>query len=142
MTKTPTLAGELMHFTATGITYIPRDSSAFPMGEISKRGDELLLTDEIIEANTDRLGRCFFADLHSTEDQIAKYGRVVMARGPRPDGMLSTEPGTIDHELARARERRDAYAIPQPEIRKATLDSIKERYGDGPKTSRTLNTLG
>lgn len=131
------LLGQTVHFLVTGFTYCT-SSSLLAAGAISTRGDELVITEELVEANTDRNGKCFLAGLHSPEAQEQAYGQRVIAPGPRPDGMLSTTPGTPEHEIARARERHAAFALQDPKDVEAALADIRSRYGRAPTTSRTI----
>jgi hypothetical protein len=138
---TKTIVGETMHFLATGLTYL-RIEGGPALGAVSKRGEELFISQDMLDANTDRAGECVFKLLHDPEGQMARFGRVMFAPGPAPADLLLTEPGTVDHEQARARERQAAYRIADQTSRNEALRTIAERYGAAPTTSRTMATFG
>ena len=138
---TKTTAPETLHFLATGLSYLRTDHGP-ALGVVSTRGEELVLTPQVIDANSDRNGTCVFDLLHNPEAQVARFGREFFAPGPAPADMLRTEPGTAEHEVARARERHAASHLADPKDRADALREIAERYGEPPTSSRTLSTYG
>lgn len=95
-------------------------------------GDELEITEELVDLNTDRLGRCALLD------RIDADGRV--CSGPWPEGMLRLLPGSFEHAEARKRAVQDAHALADPTERKTALARVREDFGQAP-TSRTIATL-
>lgn len=95
-------------------------------------GDELEITQEIVDLNTDRTGHCALLDRLDSESGTVR-------RGPWPEGVLRLLPGSFEHAEARETARQEAHRILDPVKRQAALKAVGERYGSVP-TSRTLCT--
>lgn len=100
-------------------------------GRVFGFGDELTVTEDIIELNTDRLGNCGLLD-------AIERGEAVR-RGPWPDGVSRLLPGSFEWEAERERARKAAHKLDDPEERTKALAKVTEVYGPAP-TSRTLST--
>ena len=140
MPKPHSMLGKRFHFLATGVTFLVSTKSAGG-GAVSTRGDELVITEDMLEANTDRNGWCWLELLTDQAAQVARYGRQLIAEGPRPEGMLSTEPGSPEHTEARSRALAEAFAENEPEDRLTALANVRSTYGNL-TTSTTLATFG
>ncbi|AIY16693.3 hypothetical protein GUY44_26920 [Pimelobacter simplex] len=140
MTTTPKLpqAGETIHFLWTGLTYHSK-VNGLHTSFVSKRGDELAVTPDLIEANTDRGGMLapWLGLLHDPEAQQRRWDRVVVAPGPFPSGLLTTRPGELEHDEDRRAAVREANKIMDKADRKAALRKVEEAYGPSRPTSRT-----
>ena len=133
--------GEVFHFLATGLTR-PTFRHGVLFHEVSRRGDQDVITDRLIEASTDRNGACWLDLLHDAAGQVAKFGREVIAPGPTPESMSRTVPGTAEHDTAARKAREDAWKIKDPRMRGEALREVHEGYGPPPSTSQTLTTYG
>jgi hypothetical protein len=129
----------MIHFLAAQ-TVALRPNSA-DGSKVFSYGEELLWTDQMTMANTDTVGRCRLLDLLDDEAlQVRKYGKVVVRRGPWPEGRSRLEPGSWQHTEAREAARRAAHLLPEPEC-SAALQKMREEFGDLP-TGHTLTTYG
>jgi hypothetical protein len=140
VTKTVKLPepGEVFHVLQTGFT-VHTTKYGVAFSKISKRGDEITVTPELLEANCDRNGVLapFLALLHDPEAQLRRWGTQVTAAGSWPREYLKTIPGTSEHEEARQSAHREALAIENATERIAALEAVEQRYGPAPTTSRT-----
>ncbi len=126
------------HAVASGLT-IATGSALHSTSTVLRRGDELLI-DALVQANTDRTGRCPMLELLDDEPaQLAIWGRVrvMIRRGPWPDGESRIEPGSAEWSDAREAARQAAHAIEDETDRARALAAVREEYGDVP-TSKTL----
>lgn len=133
--------GDVIHF-HSGITYC-QYVGEFPTGVVSKRGDEVTVTVEMLHANTDRLGNLatWLLEAHDPDAQIRRWGQQRVGVGPWPEGLLTTVPGTPEHEDARRRAVRAAYSIGDARGRQAALGQIEEKFGP-PRPSNTTAKYG
>lgn len=121
--------GVKIHFLASGMTVA---------GRVWRRGDELLITQDIRAACTDRHGFCVL-DL-TADEQVERFGRVHWRPGVWPEGQSRLEPGSPEWQDAREAARRGAHAIQNEQERVAALRRVTEEYGPAGPTSRTLAT--
>lgn len=135
--------GQTFHFLVSGVTH-PSPKSANHFHEVSHRGDEITITQHLLDASRNRLGDLppWLALLHDPQAQCDVLGHVVTAPGPWPAGVLKTTPGTVEHREARRKAIARAQAIPDEQAREDALAEIVEAYGRGSKSSRTLATYG
>ncbi len=136
MTHSPELPIKA-HAVASGLT-IATGSALHSTSSVLRRGDELLIDRALVQANTDRTGRCPVLELLDDEPaQAAVWGRVMVRRGPWPDGESRIEPGSAEWSDAREAARQAAHAIEDETDRARALAAVREEYGDVP-TSKTL----
>jgi hypothetical protein len=131
--------GDRVHWLESGVTFStkPGDITGYA-GAISRRGETLTLTSEILEANADRAGVTIF---HLAEDearQVDLYGRILLRRGPWPDSEDVYVRGSQEWAEAREKARRAAWAIPDEQKQAEALRAVHERFGAAPVTSRTF----
>ena len=108
-------------------------------GIVTRYGQELDVTEQLVLANTDRNGRCALVELvDDPEGQVDRYGRVMYARGSWPAGRSRLEPGSDAAEDARESARRTAHSIQDASQRAAALAAVNRTYGPAPTTSRTV----
>lgn len=121
--------GDVVHF-LSDLTYC-QQVGQFPAGVVAKRGDEVTITDELLEANTNRLGNLapWLLEAHDPDAQIRRWGQQRVGVGPWPKDLLTTAPATPEHEDARRRAVRAAYGIANESEREAALCEIKEKFG-------------
>lgn len=130
----------LIHFLGAQTVALRPDS--FDASEVFSYGHELLWTDQMTLANSDRFGRCRLLDLLDDEPaQVAERGRVVFRRGPWPKGLSRLEPGSPAWSEAREAARQEAHKIEDQALREAALRDVRREYGDLP-TGRTVATYG
>lgn len=120
--------GEVFHFLAAGLTR-PTLRRGVVLHEVSRRGDQDVITDQLIEAGTDRNGACWLNLLHDPAGQVAKFGREVIAPGPTPEGMSRTVPGSAEHDTAARKAREDAWKIEDPRMRGEALREVHKGTG-------------
>lgn len=130
--------GEVFHWLHGGMAYPQHLGSA--AGVTSKRGQEVRVTEALLVANTNRLGECWLDLLHDPAGQEQRWGKIMFAPGPFPDGLLRTEPGSYEHEDAKADAYRAARALPERQKRDAALAEVEETYGPQAATSTHLAT--
>ncbi len=140
MTSTAKLPepGETFHFLSSGLTYHSK-ADGIHRATVAKRGDEVDVTPDLIEANTDRNGVLapWLGLLHDPEAQERRWDRVIVAPGPFPAHLLTTVPGELEHDEARRAAVREANALPDKASRKQALRQVEETYGPSRPTSRT-----
>lgn len=133
--------GEVFHFLVTGLTH-PTFRHGAMLHVVSRRGDQVTITDRLLEAIADRNGESWLDLLHDPAEQVAKFGRKVIAPGPTPEDMVTTVVGSPEHETASRKARADAWKIEDPQKRRAALHDVDKRFGPPPLTSLTLTTYG
>ena len=134
------LAGETLHFLVTGLTH-PRERSGVLYHEVCRRGQELVLSERIIEACRDRVGTSWLDLLHDPAAQVKRFGRELIAPGPAPEGTLP-EVGSAEFEDASREAYSLAAAIKDDGQRRAALAQVEQRFGPRPPTSRTVAHYG
>ncbi|WAB80800.1 hypothetical protein OVN18_09500 [Microcella daejeonensis] len=113
--------GDVVHCVQSGLT-------AF--GGVLVRGQEITLTAAMIEGTLDRDGSSFLDRELSRPD-----GR--LQKGAWPGGPTWTA-GSVEEAEARERDRKVAWAEPNPVRRAAALRQVEATYGAALPTSRTL----
>lgn len=116
-----------VHFLAARTVMI--SSSQVKGSRVFTYGDELEVTQEIVELNTDRNGNCPLLEVIEDGEQVR--------RGPWPEGKLRLQPGSPEFEAKRESDRQEAHKIEDPEKRRAALADVRATYGSAP-TSRTI----
>lgn len=103
-------------------------------------GEELLVTPEVVLANTGVDGKCRLLELVDDEPrQIRELGQVVVRRGPWPGGSRLL-PGDFPWQEAREAARQEAHKIEDEQERLKALRQVEQEYGPRP-TSRTTATF-
>jgi hypothetical protein len=87
------------------------------------------VTDRLIEANQDRYGDSWLDSVDDADEQTRRWGRQMFARGEAPADFDRFVPGTAEAEEERARQRTEAWAIPERSEREAALAEIEGRFG-------------
>lgn len=109
------------------------------LGSVSRvlsHGDEMILTQAIIEANRTRDGADALGALLDQPDGPLR-------RGPWPKGVDRLEPGSPQWDDARAAALRAAAMLPDPDDQRAAAARVREKYGsDSFAKSRTVATYG
>ena len=132
--------GDIFHFAIDGVTYAR--SKSLGDGVVSHRGDEVTITESLLEASRDRNGDSWLHLLHDPDTQVRRWGRLAFAPGPFPTNEVSAEPGTVARELAREKARQAAVAITDRAARTQAMQQVQAVYGGPRPTSQTLATYG
>lgn len=131
--------GEQVHAIASGLT-IPTGTGLMGASIVLRRGQTLTVSSAFIEASRNRHGDLGWpAIVDDDDEQVRRWGRVHLRRGPAPDDMLPWEPGTPEHAEAREAARRRAWAVLDPAERREALADVERVYGPPAVTSTTLN---
>lgn len=138
MTSNPhTIPGSSFHWLRAGVIYKTRKAEPGHLdfsstSEISTRGQVVTITAALLEA-------CPWLDLLGDEQaQLAKWGEIRIAPGDWPTDLDPWTPGTREEGEAYDRERREAWGRPVGPERDSALVALRERWGNGLSTSRTL----
>ena len=129
--------GYLIHFLAS--TTVVLKGGMIPSGRVMEHGDELVVTQEIRDLNTDRNGVTWLSLLDDPEGQVRRWGRRVIAGGPWPEGKSQLLPGSAEREDERERARQAAHRIEDDQQRAEALAAVRANFGPW-ATSRTLAT--
>ncbi len=132
--KTPA-AGDVIHFRSSMSVAIGGNDD----GRVFHRGEELVLTADIIEASKDRLGNSWL-DLDPSE-QVKRYGKQVWGTGPVPEDIdfYNTPGDRASRDIARIRARDAAAAISDPVQRQAAWEAVRDEFGT-PVTSCSVSS--
>ncbi|MDD7929884.1 hypothetical protein [Microbacterium thalli] len=130
-------AGEQVHALVTGTTL----ATGGPYGgTVLTRGQTFTITDAMLELSKNRFGQYSgVALVHDPEAQIEKYGEVRFAPGPAPADLDPWTYGSAEWRVAREQARREAWALPTEDARRAALAEVQRRFGAAPDTATTLN---
>lgn len=144
-TTTPTAnplasPGETVHFLAT--TSLSTSLDLGSIGVMVHRGSNVIITAEILRANQDRLGRSIFDLVGDDDAQIEKYGRVLVAPGPWPQGTPTWTHGDPLWAAEREQARSAAWALQDAAERTQALAAVERDFGPAARTSRTTNARG
>jgi hypothetical protein len=140
MTGTETV-GVTVHFVADGLT-VHTGAGFRSEAQVMRRGQTLVVTPEVREANTGRDGRCIF-DL-TEEQQRARFGGKIMFRsGAFPEDEERLTPGSPEWDHARSAALQAAALLPDPEDQRAAAARARGRFGvPSSARSRTVATYG
>lgn len=122
-------AGDVLHLLST-----------FRVGhELRNRGYEFTVDAELLEDAQDRNGDSWLDLVDDQDAQLSKWGKMILGRGPCPEGVEAwNEPGdTAGRDRAREDARLKALAITDPVERFEALERTREKYGRKP-TSTSL----
>ena len=134
-TPSPVEIGTVFHAVHSGLTIGLRPE----YGVVAERRDEFTVTPGMLAAARHADGTYGWLDLLDNEDaQIARWGKVMIRRGPTPDDLTRWEPGTTEAREAREAARKAAWALPDDEARRKALEHVDAAYGPPPTTSTSL----
>jgi hypothetical protein len=105
-------------------------------GQVWKRGDSLVITEDHIRESVNRRGESFLTTFTDAEAQRAKWGQEIVRPGPAPEGFRVWTPGTPEEDMARDEARKRAWSLDEPE-RTDALRQMTQLYGTR-TTSQTL----
>jgi hypothetical protein len=135
---TSTAAGTLVHFLAP-LTVMIGVGDGLGDGRVMDFGEELLITNEadIRRVGTNGAGECWLDLIDDEKGQIARYRKVVVRRGPFPEGQLRAESGSARFLDMREAARQQAFSLRDKDARAAALKAVEQQFGPAPVTSRT-----
>lgn len=129
-----TAAHFLIHF--LGPLTVATKPNSIDHTRVFTYGEELLFTEQVRIANTDRNGDCPLLDyLDDVEAQVARFGRQMVARGPWDRGSR-LEPGSPAFVEAREAARQAAHKIENEADKMEALAQVTRDFGPA-QTSRT-----
>lgn len=129
-------AGDVIHTLGSiTVAYFDYHSAAV------SRGQNITLTDQIIELSKDRAGDSWLSIVDDEEAQIARWGSRLVAPGPCPPEVAWwNAPGdTASPALAREQELEAARFISHPQDRDQKIREINSKYGPR-QTSYSVGT--
>jgi hypothetical protein len=102
-----------------------------------RRGTTITLTADIIRCSKDKNGESWLSTIDSEDEQIARWGRRMISRGPWDESIPRWEDGTVEQAEAREKARQAALALEDPRARKDALAALERVYGP-PQNNQTL----
>jgi hypothetical protein len=124
-----------IHFLAPKSIVIDR----FGFGRVLEYGDEIEVTGQLIEDNTDRTGACFLDLLGNDEEQERRWGKVVFRRGRWPAGQSRLERGSFAWADAREAARKAAWTIENLATRQEALRKVEADFGPALPANKTVS---
>lgn len=125
--------GDVVHFLRSGFSVpqsLPSEWIGGPGVLPMRRGDELTVTERHVAAARDRLGGPgWLALVHDVAEQRRRWGHVVIAPGPAPEGLEPWIVGDRDWALARENAMQAAGAIGDSYERQAAIQRVQQRFG-------------
>lgn len=129
------VAGDTVHFRASMTVALGGSD-----GRVFHRGEELVLTDQIIEDAKGRDGTSWIDVAGDPQAQVTRWGKQIVGVGPVPDGIDFYNGGdTASRDIARIRARDAAAAISDPVQRQAAWEAVRDEFGT-PATSWSVTS--
>lgn len=136
----PPAAGTTVHVLVSGVT-VHVGEQMLSSGRVLTRGQNVVITDSMIERTRNRLGQLGGIALAADEnEQLRRWGVVKFRVGEAPADLKSWLPGSTEWVQAREEARRAAWARPTDAERAYALAEVQREFGDAPTTSATLNS--
>lgn len=132
--------GETVHFLAT--TSLSTSLDLGSIGVMVHRASNVIITEELLRANRDRLGRSIFDLVGDDDAQIQRYGQVLVAPGPWPENTPAWIHGDPMWAAEREQARTAAWSLQDAAERTAALGAVERDFGPAALTSRTTNARG
>jgi hypothetical protein len=108
---------------------------------VMRWGDVLEVTVERHLLSLDCAGHSVYDLLDDEPRQVARWGRVMIARGSWPEGMPAYEPGSSEQAEARDAARKAASRIDSEPERNAALRKVRLDFGAPATSSRTFKEV-
>lgn len=136
----PVRPADTFHCLTTGAT-IATGQGLLSTAHITKAGENIIVTQNMIDASYSASGRSWMALIGDDAAQLAKWGEVRFRLGRAPEDVQTwTQYGDSDWREQREQARQAAWAEPNPDRRAAALRAVHQKFGAAPTTSVTLNT--
>lgn len=127
--KLPVVPGDQIHFLESGVSFNTSDN--FSSGHVSRRGETITITENLIEASVDRLGNSWLQKLNDpTETRFAK--------GPWPASESLWVTGSPEWAAERERRRTAAHSIPDEHERAKALRAVNQEFGPAATGQRSI----
>lgn len=137
----PLAPGDTVHCLKTGTT-VHTGGQFMASGVVLTRGDNVVITQALLDANRNRLGEPVGVALAGDpQAQLAKWGELRFALGEAPADLRPWIVGDPNWAEQRERARRAAHRETDPDRRAEALSAVTRIYGAAPVTS-TSRTLG
>ncbi|WP_295832932.1 hypothetical protein [uncultured Microbacterium sp.] len=129
------VAGDVVHFRASMTVALGGSD-----GKVFHRGEELVLTEQIIEDSKGRDGSSWIDIAGDAQAQVQRYGKQIVGLGPVPEDIdfYNTPGDRASRDIARIRARDAAAAISDPVQRQAAWEAVRAEFGT-PATSWSLS---
>ncbi|WP_447647960.1 hypothetical protein [Microbacterium forte] len=136
----PVRPADIIHAKLTGTTFAT-GRGFMSASHVTKAGENIVVTQQLIDASRDAGGRSWLRHLVSEEAQLAAWREVRFGLGTAPEGVRTwNRRGDADWVEQREAARREAWSQPTAEARAEALAAVEKRFGPAPTTSVTLNT--
>ncbi|MFF0909738.1 hypothetical protein ACFWZW_03495 [Microbacterium enclense] len=136
----PPAAGTTVHVLVSGVT-VHVGEQMLSSGRVLTRGQNVVITDAMIERTRNRLGQLGGIALAADEDeQLRRWGQIRFRVGEAPADLKSWLPGSTEWREAREKARRAAWAQPSDSEQAYALALVEKEFGPAPLTSATLNS--
>jgi hypothetical protein len=132
--------GTVVHSTRGGLT-VHTGGQAGVSGVVVSRGQNIVVTDAMLQATKNKLGEYTGIALAADERaQLRKYGEVRFRVGEAPSDLQPWTYGDADWSVAREAARRQAWAQPTDAERAYALAELERKFGPMASTTTTLNS--
>jgi hypothetical protein len=132
--------GSVVHVLRSGLT-VHTGGEAGVSGVVVAKGQNIVITDAMVQATKNRLGEYTGIALAADEDaQIRKYGEVRFRVGEAPSDLRPWTYGDADWSAARDAARRQAWSQPTDAARADALAEVERVFGPAAATSTTTNS--
>ena len=131
---TKTTTSEIFHFFSC--LTVMTVGGFVPDSIVTRYGQELVVTDDIRQLNTDTDGNTWLDLADDEPAQLRRWGRVLFGRGEWPSELNRLEKGSDEWMDAAASARREAWKIENESERARRVRDIDAEFGPPPTTSR------
>ncbi|MFJ2542797.1 hypothetical protein [Microbacterium sp. NPDC087589] len=136
----PVRPGDTFHCLTSGAT-IPTGQGFLSASHISKAGQNVIVTQAMIDASYSSSGASWMALIDDPEGQRARWREERFRLGPAPaDAPTWGAVGDADWREAREQARREAWAQPTLQARAEALAAVNARFGPAAPTSTIIST--
>ncbi|MBT2485636.1 MULTISPECIES: hypothetical protein [unclassified Microbacterium] len=136
----PVRPADTFHALKTGVT-ISVGNGFMSTAHITKAGENIIVTQNMIDASRDTFGNSWMSLLGDDAAQIERWGEVRFRLGRAPEGTPTWGAvGDSDWREQREDARKAAWAEADPERRAAALQTVHERFGPAPLTSTIISS--
>jgi hypothetical protein len=137
---TKTSTSEIFHFFSC--LTVMTAGGFVPDSLVTHYGQELVVTHEIRQLNTDTAGNCWLDLADDESAQRRRWGKVLFRRGNWPNDVSRLERGSDEWLEAAAAARAEAWKVESESERARRLRDIDTEFGPPPTSSRTLQAYG
>ncbi len=136
----PVKPADVFHCLTSGAT-IPTGQGFLSASHISRAGENVIVTQKMIDASYSASGWSWMNLLGDDDAQLAKWGEVRFRLGRAPeDAPTWGVVGDADWREAREQARKDAWSQPTAQARAEALAAVNARFGPPPTTSTIIST--